>query len=229
MTGSTVSYSGVIGPGQTLPIALTGTDISLVVATAPLFLRPTGQVWNLFQPGTGMRNQPQFAQVEVYNQTTNAVTFQLLASFGDFVDRRLLPNLQLSSVVLPASWTFIAGTEFYAQLVDKSGSLFTDANGLQWNAVSRQAISIQVFSGGSTPPVYSLYAYSDLVPDVTVPPLAMVQGTTAGGLPSPTMFALNGNYSVKLVAGTAGTTNVAGSVFEIYTALAPGYAGNPPN
>jgi hypothetical protein len=239
-SGSTISYSGIIGPGLTLPVALTGTMFYLTVATAPLFIRPSGiSPWSQFQPGTGTETPAQFSQLEIYNGTANFVTFQVVAGFAPFIDHRLVPNQQVVNVIVPTSLVLVAsdGTNSYfaSLLSDKSGGPVLDANGVTWNAVQRQSITLQIspmiddvtYYGASM----SLFAsgtptteqgYAEGYPVVAI-------STAATGPCVTETLPIAGPYYVQLTSKEGADPFYVCACFEIYSAVAPGYAGNPPS
>jgi hypothetical protein len=225
MTGSTISYSGILAAGATLQIALAGTQFYLAVASTALFIRPTGvSPYSLFQPGMGMEAGAQFTQIEINNPSTSPASFQVIASSGSIIDHRLVPNIQQLSIVVPPTWTDIFDG-FQAILLDKTGTIVFDSNGTPWTALQRQSL---VFSLGpavadANPNSLLFYAYPSLVE------LFQAQGITGSGQNLPVSFSISGSFLAKLFPSDGGPQLTTGQVFETYLCIAPGYAGAPPN
>jgi hypothetical protein len=228
-TGSTISYSGIIAAGATLPVSLHGTMFYLTVATLPLFIRPTGQSpWSQFQPGTGTETPSQFNILEIYNGNTVPVTFEVVAGFAPFIDHRLLPNLQAPNVVVTAVWTG-SGQAWDTILLDKSGTQITDLNGNSWIAVQRVSLSMQETTL-AIPPDYPSLVLSGAAGQDGGQLMQVVSSTD--GINPPTVLVVSGNFTIHASIPLPGGPNVLGatvSVLEIYSALAPGFGGIPPS
>jgi hypothetical protein len=231
--GSTISYAGIVGPGQTLPLALTGTMFYLTVATAPLFVRPTGvSPWSQFQPGTGTETPTQFTQLEIYNSTANPITFQVVSGFAPFIDHRLVANLATSSVVaLGNAWakdTPFFGGNWNSYIPDLSGQSFLDPYGVEWLALQRQFFVVQVgeiYGAGELVTMGPAASPTALVTPGS--PLLTLPGTTTDIQP-PLYFTMAGNYVAFQNTGVTDDSPATG-IWQQYLAVLPGFAGNPPS
>jgi hypothetical protein len=226
------SYAGLIAPGQTVPLSLAGTNFYLSVATAPLWIRTSGQAWSLYQPGTGA-NVGQFSLVELYNSSANAITFQINCGTASFIDHRAVVPTSPQNVIHTVAnqsgfgWT-INGSDGAAAAPDLSGKQFTDAKGNAWIAVQRVACYIQTVQ-------LNVYAVVALIQAGLANPIAWVQSVTGASLESggtvapPLSIAATGD----LFFGSVGT-NPGGpadcNIWEIYQAVVPGSGllGTPP-
>lgn len=222
--GSTVSYSGIVGPGQTLPVAVTGTFFYFPVATLPLFARPSGGVFCQYVAGTGLEDQsPGFSQVEVNNPNNVPLVFQIVAGSQGFIDRRLIQNQDVANVVNAYSnsdWKEV-GPFSQLEVPDLTGQEFTDVAGKAWIAVSRISFSAQNQADVVVPVSIGAFFFSGGILLLQLP----AAPTLADAGPP---FVLNASGAVFLqYARQADIVYVA--VFEIYQAVAPGFAGNPPS
>lgn len=221
------SYAGIVGPGQTLPLSMAGTNFYLSIATAPLYVRPGAQAWSLYQPGTGA-NVGAFGLIELYNSTANPITFQINVGTAQFIDHRAIIPTVPQNVFVPASWSGMAGgSSFTAQLLDKSGSQITDLQGNTWIAVQRVLIEIQTFPNASGNTTISLTAYQQALGILIVQSIP----TPGGAIGGPITLATSGNFAAAMtVPGGAVAGQFAGSLFEIYQAVVPGSGlqGTPP-
>jgi hypothetical protein len=228
--GSTISYAGIVGAGQTIPLSLTGTMFYLSVSTAPLYVRPAGQVWSQYQPGTGLDVSEQFSLLEVYNGSAKPVTFQIFAGPSEFIDHRALPNLQAPNVIHSVASEGGAGwsggpDDWAASAPDLSGSSFQDAAGVTWLAIQRKALRIQTTQN-------NVNVVVSLAP-IAASPIEWVQSVTgatieAGGVvAAPAEIDAIGNFyfSASNQAGTGALTNI----YEIYSAVLQGFQGQPPS
>jgi hypothetical protein len=221
------SYAGLIAPGQTVPLSLAGTNFYLSVATAPLWIRTSGQAWSLYQPGTGA-NVGQFNLVELYNSSANAITFQINCGTASFIDHRAVVPTVPANVFVAATWTGTTGGDsFAADLLDKSGMLITDLKGSQFIAVQRVLIAAQTFPNAAGNNVLTLTAFEEALG------ILQVQSIPApgGAIGPPLTLACSGNFAAALtVPGGAVAGQFAASLFEIYQAVLPGSGllGTPP-
>jgi hypothetical protein len=218
MTGTTLSYSGIIGPGQTLPLSLTGTNFYFPTVTLPVFARPTGGAFCQYVQGTGLEVPAGFSGIEINNPNAVPVTFQIFAGFADFIDHRIVANLNVQAVVNPtalAAWVDHGAPFGYTLTVpDLSGTQFTDASGKLWTAIVRTSLSFQ--SGSSAATVVAVGAN---LGEVGFQQILSIPANSTEQF----VFPASGNFYFQ-----QGADNSA-EVFEIYQAVAPGFAGNPPS
>jgi hypothetical protein len=230
-TGSTISYAGIVGAGQTLPIALTGTNFYLTVATAPVYIRPTGvSPWSLYQPGTGINCPSQFSQLEVYNPTSTPVTFQIFAGYADFIDHRVVTNLQTQTVVnvlAPGGggWVHEGGPQWYVEAPDLSGTAFNDALGNTWLAVQRQSINFQTVDG---PNGSGSATFLELNVMKSLSNLSVI-GHWVGPMASPAYVSASGPFLILSFDTITTTSPPNAYAFETYLAIAQGFQGSPPS
>lgn len=216
MSASSInSFAGIVGVGQTLPIALPGEMFYLSVSSAPVFIRSSGGVWSQFQPGTGLE-VPQFSQLEVYNGTANPVTFQIFAGPSGFIDNRAIPWLQSPNVVhLVASqdgygWTTI-GDSSKVSVLDLSGQSFQ--TGQYVNPFA------SIVGAGGVAATFTLTVTNGLISAIAIatPGSGMTDGLYTTG---------NGGLKVEDDSGSGASLSVtvSGGVATVASVL---FGGNP--
>jgi hypothetical protein len=221
------SYAGVVAPGQTLPLSMTGTNFYLSVATAPLYVRTSGQSWSLYQPGTGA-NVGAFQLIELYNSGASAITFQINVGTGQFIDHRAVTPLVPFSVIVPPVWGPYFGGSYSTALADKAGLPITDIAGNSYIAVQRILASFQT---GVNPAGNSVIFVSGEGSSFQV---CIVQSidTPGGSISGPvTVASQTGDLFVTMnVPSGGGDGSVWGFVYELYLAVLPGSGlqGIPP-
>jgi hypothetical protein len=221
------SYAGIVGAGQTLPLSMAGTNFYLSIATAPLFVRTSGQAWSLYQPGTGA-NVGAFSLLELYNSSPNAITFQVNVGTSFFIDHRAVTPLVPFSIIVPAVWGPYFGGSYSTILDDKAGQLVTDIGGKQYIAVQRILASFQT---GVNPSGNTIIFVSG---DNSANQIAIVQSIPAPGGAISGPFTIDSNtgniFATMNVPNGGGDGNVWGLVYELYLAVFPGSGlqGTPP-
>lgn len=140
---TSLTYKNIVPAGGTLPIPAAGTFFYVQVATAPVKIRPSDGVFVEYEQGTGLNLDlvNSFSQLEVRNDNAAAVVVVIFVGFDGFIDNRLiLQNGLLQSAVYP---TYpVASAAVSIAITDRSGTQFTDSNGLNWYAIARQSILI---------------------------------------------------------------------------------------
>jgi hypothetical protein len=215
-----MSFSQVVGPGQTLPVQLSGAEFYFTVLTGPVFCRPNpGGTFNQFVQGQGLRGN--FTSLEIQNPGANAVVFQVFATPAEFIDRRLIPDPLSQSIVkaVPTDgWKEIEAETYGYAWPDLSGTTFQDAEGNSWMATRRNLVSIQCLNPGDSIRLKTVDKDGDMLAIIQTEP-------AAGGVLSPP-WTLQAAGDFYLVLSTAATS---APCFEIYSALSPGFAGQPPS
>ncbi|HEX3628818.1 MAG TPA: hypothetical protein VH280_25705 [Verrucomicrobiae bacterium] len=218
---SAISFSQIIGPGETLPVSISGQEFYFTVLTAPVFARASnGGNFCQFVQGQGIKGA--FTGLEIQNPNSFPVVFQVFATPLGFVDRRLIANQQVQSVVNvlnQSAWTGPTGPDnvYQVDLPDISGQQFVDANAKKWIALSRQLFSVQ------TGAVNGLATVSQ-----TTGGIAAVESNTGSGIQTPFTLGASGTFILGYTPPSP-STFLACNVYEIYQAVAPGFAGQPPN
>lgn len=144
-------YANIVAAGQTMPIPCSGTQFYLVTVTAPLKIRPAGGVFATYGQGQGLQlsEENAFDQLEVKNETSQPIVFDIFVGFQGFIDNTLIVPLDTNRVIaFPTYPTANAANQ--VNFVDRSASLITDINGNQWYALYREAIYISNIDGGVT-------------------------------------------------------------------------------
>lgn len=149
--GSSLRYANIIKAGTALQIPAQGTQFYFRTATATISARPNGGVFSDYVQGEGLQLDLDntFNLVEVKNNNSFDVIFELFIGFQGFIDNKLIIANQLyPQVAFPTYPTASAAAT--VDINDKSGSQFTDINGGKWYALSRVAIVISNTSAGTT-------------------------------------------------------------------------------
>lgn len=190
--------------GQTVRAMSSGTQAYLVVATAPVNMRPLGGDFTTFNQGTGIATRTPFQYVELNNFQSYPVVVSLWVGWDTFIDKRLIVNnASQPNIAFPTYPT--PNTALFINIVDLSGGAFTDINGNLWLALYRQSILISNFSSGT----YNLGGYS---------PIGASTGTSIGIIPpapTPVRYDVSGNFTIQ-----TGGTPVNMVVSEIYSCIA---------
>ena len=192
-----------VNAGATVRINSQGNQFYLVIATAPVNIRPDGGDFSLYQQGTGSRsNSANFAAVEIQNPNSVAVVISLWIGFDSFIDNRLIiANALTPQVAYP---TQSAPTATAVAINDLSGGVFTDINGAQWIALQRVAILIFNTDSATT-----LYLQKQGAATASGPAVGVIYPLT------PIRFDFSGNYALSVGGGT-----IPAIVSEIYIAVA---------
>jgi hypothetical protein len=191
-----------IPAGQTQRAMLAGTQAYLVVATAPVNMRPAGGDFSQYSQGTGIAASNAFQNVEIQNFQTYPVVISLWVGWDSFIDNRLIiANPQSANIVFPTYPTPL--TAAYCNIVDLSGGPFKDINGGQWLALGRVSILISNLTSGT----YLLSQYS---------PSGALLGPSVGIIPPtplPIRYDIGGNYTVN----TGASLNMI--ISEVYNSI----------
>jgi len=212
---SNTSYAGVVGPGQTLPLSLAGTNFYLSVATAPLFVRTSGQAWSLYQPGTGA-NVGAFSVVELYNASANAITFQINVGTSQFIDHRMVPYLQALLVT-----HLVASEDGYGWA--GSGPSWTtslpDLSGLPFQTGQYVNPTVEIVGAGGSGATFTLTVTNGLISAITI-------ATPGSGLTNGVYTTPVGLYLIDDTgSGASLSVTVAGGVATAASVIS---GGNPP-
>jgi hypothetical protein len=191
-------------PG-TLNVPAYGTQFYFRVLTAEISVKPKTGVFSKFNQGEGQNFSIEntFDMLQLRNDNTFAVVFEMVVGFDDFIDNKLiLSNSINTSVAFPTTPTPNVATNI--NINDLSGTLFTDINGKNWYALARTAIVITNFATG----VNLLLQKAGSV--VSNGPAVM--GILANSV---IRIDLSGNYCLNVGGGTINAT-----VCELYQAIA---------
>ena|ERR1700759_1397724 len=189
--------------GGTVRINSAGTMAYLIVASAPVNMRPDGGDFVLYQQGTGINtNNVQFSVIEIQNPNDVPIVVSLWVGFAGFIDNRLITaNVVTPNVAFPTYPAPNAGT--VVNINDLSGGPFTDIDGNKWFAIYRIAIlvfnndtgvSLQLQKAGSV--VSNGPAIGTIFPGTAI------------------RFDVSGNYCLSVGGG-----NINATVSEIYSAV----------
>lgn len=193
-----------IPAGATVSVNSRGTQAYLVVATANVNMRPRGGDFVQYGVGTGINTTVPFDTVEVYNFNAFAVVVSVWCGFDGYIDNRLIianssnPMVAFPTYSVPNSATFV-------NILDLTGGVITDINGVKWLALYRSAIQIFNLDAGNT---YKLGAFSPTGADLgkyvaAIPPS-----------PLPISLPISGNYTYQTGGG-----NVNAIISEVYSAI----------
>jgi len=144
-----------------------------------------------------------FTMMEVRNNNSFVVVFELFVGFQGFIDNKLiLSNSLYPQIAYPTYPTASAAAA--VAINDLSGTKFTDINGGSWYALYRVAIVISNTDSGVTLNLQKAGAATSSGPAiVTIFPLTSIR------------IDVSGNYSLSIGGG-----NVNAIVSELYSALA---------
>ena len=127
-----------INAGQVVRINSAGNQFYLVVATAPVNIRPDGGDFSLYQQGTGSQSRlSDFKILEIQNPNSVPVVISCWVGFDAFIDNRLIiANTLTPSVVKPTQTAPTAvpltGQQAFAQGV-ANGSIPSNATFVSYN------------------------------------------------------------------------------------------------
>ncbi len=214
-TSSINSFAGIVGAGQTLPVALAGEMFYLSVSSAPVFMKSTGGVWSQFQPGTGLQVPP-FTLLQVYNATANPITFQIFAGPVGFIDNRAIPWLQSPNTV-----HLVASTDGYRWTTVGSGSESSvpDLSGQSFQTGQYVNPFLSLVGAGGFTATFTLTVNNGLISAIAIatPGSGMTDGLYT-----------TGNGGLKLVddsgSGASLSVTVSGGVATAASVL---FSGNP--
>lgn len=140
-----------IAAGETKSFAAPGTQFYVLAASTAVNIRPSKGSFNLYNIGQGLGVDEinAFSSIEVNNPTANPVAVSIFVGFDNFIDNTLiLNNATNPSVAYPTYPTPNAAATI--NIVDLSGTQFTDINGKKWIAVNRVAILVFNTDSGAT-------------------------------------------------------------------------------
>lgn len=203
---TSLTYKNIIQPGATLPIPSAGTFFYVQVATAPVKIRPSDGVFVEYEQGTGLNVDlvNAFSQLEIKNENAAAVVVVVFVGFDGFIDNRLILQSGLISQAVYSTYS-VANTAATVDIIDLSGTAFTDANGIVWYAIQRTAILVFNTDTGVTLLLQKATAASSA--DASI---AAIYPSTSLNYPA------SGDWRIRSGA------NINAIVSEIYTAvLAP--------
>jgi hypothetical protein len=199
-------WTQVVPAGQTLVASVPGSTFVVTYCSLAPSVRPNPSgSFNTYQMGTGLDTSEEgpFVMLEVANPYAVDILVQLFIGFDGFIDHRLiLDQSAFPQVAYPTYPT--ANAAAAVAITDKSGTKFTDINGKQWYAVSREGIYISNIDAGVT---LLLQHQGSVVSNG--PAVAAVYPTTTLRYPSA------GNFSLSVGGG-----NINAIVSEIYFSLA---------
>lgn len=223
--GATRSNSGICGSKQVVTVLLQGTFFYLTVASGPVFMKVSG-TWTLYYSGTGTEVTSGFKELQVYNPTGNAVTFQIVAGYSPFIDKRAILSTATPSIIKPVNWAVQSSPQAIL-LPDVSGQIFNDINGTPWLAIQRILLFAAVLNQGndvtmqlgtgSNPAAAGSVIYN--------------QGFLAANAPWPDPLVIQaaGNFWIQANPPYL-TGQLCVSAYEVYQAVAPNsQAYQPPN
>ena len=192
-----------IAAGQVVRIQSAGNQFYLVVATAPVNIRPDGGDFSLYQQGTGSHSSlSDFKSLEVQNPNTVPVVISCWVGFDSFIDNRLIiANTLTPNVAKPTQTT---PTATAIDIPDVSGAIFSDINGNEWVAIQRTAILVFNTDSATT-----LYLQGAGASTASGPAVGVIYALT------PVRFDFSGHYSISAGGGT-----IPAIVSEIYIAVA---------
>ena len=209
----------VIGPKATLPVICAGTQFYFTAASGPLFVKPPAGSWTLYYSSMGDTVGTPFNLLTLYNPTANAVTFGLIVSFTDIIDKRQLSSTQTPNVgnIVPQT---SSGGGYLATAFDLSGTQFSDSAGTPWLAIQRASLNVAILGYAGSSGLVFVWAGLKIVN------LCSIAGNTTD-IPQPPIVVIN---SSGLFSVTTSMDPATWTVFEIYQALAPNsQAYQPPN
>jgi len=199
-----VRIANIVAAGETLPVPCQGTQFYFRTLTAQIKCRPNRGAFSDFNQGEGLNldEQDSFSLLEIKNEQTFPVVFEIHVGFQGFIDNKLIladtlyPNVVYPTYSTPSSAASVA-------INDLSGQAFTDINGNQWYALNRIAIIVCNTDTGVT---LLLQRASSVV--ANGPAIAAIQPTFSLNYPA------SGNYKLHL-----GGANINAIVSEIYRAI----------
>jgi hypothetical protein len=201
---SSITINNIVPANSTLQVPATGTQFYVIIQTAPVAIRPSGGVFNVYEQGTGLQLEEinAFQLLEIKNDNAFPVVFSLFVGFDQFIDNRLI--LSATGEMLVARPTYpTASAGIAVDINDISGAAFTDINGNGWYALNREAI--YVFNPAPGVPLLLQAAGSAIS---NGPAVAVIYPTTS------LRYAASGDYSISVGGG-----NINAIVSELYNAI----------
>lgn len=144
-------YANIIPAGGTLPVPCTGTTFYVTACSAPVGIRPSGGIRNVYEQGTGLDldESNAFSFLEFSNPHAFPIAFQAFIGFDRFIDNRLI--LTGSSQPVVAYPTYPTPNAAAAvPIPDMTGAVITDLEGNEFYALSRVCIIISNTDTGVT-------------------------------------------------------------------------------
>lgn len=136
-------YNNVIPAGQTLPVPASGTQFYVIVCTAAIAIKPSGGVFNSYAQGKGLQLDEvnAFNLLQVRNDNAFPVAFSIFVGFDAYIDKTFILNQTGQATVAYPTYP-TANSSIQVLIPDLSGQAFSDINGNQFYALSREAIYI---------------------------------------------------------------------------------------
>jgi hypothetical protein len=196
------TVNGQFVPGA-LPIAATGTQFFVTLASASINIRVPNGVFNSYSSNQKVVFQKAFAGLELQNLNAFAVAVSIFVGWDDFTSYQFtLQNSAVPNVTYATSGT--PNTVACINIPDLMGQAFTAADGSAWIAVQRVAV---IVSNEDASQVLRLQGGLNLT--TSAGGVVTIQPKTDIAHPSSGNFCLTINNS----------TNVNATVSEIYLAL----------
>lgn len=201
---SSLVINNIVPAGGVLAVPATGTQFYVTLSTGAISIKPSGGTFNPYPVGTGLQLEEinSFDLLQVRNDTSLPVVFQLFIGFDQFIDNRLILTQTGQQLVARPTYP-VANAAAAVAITDITGSQFTDINGNDWYALGREAIYI-----------------SNLDPGVTL--LLQESGSVVAGGPSvmavfpvtSLRYAASGDYALSVGGG-----NINAIVSELYDSI----------
>lgn len=204
LSRTSITINNIVPANSILQVPCAGTQFYVVVQTAPISIRPSGGVFNVYEQGTGLQLEEinAFQLLEVKNENAFAVVFSIFVGFDQYIDNRLILTNTGQQLVANPTYPVVSAAATVA-ITDLAGSQFTDINGDDWYALSREAI----------------YIFN---PDPGVTLLLQLAGSVVSNGPAVAIiypvtslrYAASGDYSLSVGGG-----NINAIVSELYSAI----------
>lgn len=196
--------NNIVPAGGILPVPAAGTQFYVTISTGLIGIRPSGGVFNNYAPGTGLQLEEinAFDLLEVKNENSFAVVFQLFIGFDQFIDNRVIVNQTGQALVARPTYD-TPSSAASVDIDDISGQQFSDVNGNNFYALSREAIYVFNPDAGVT---LLLQESGSIVSNG--PAVAIIYPQTS------LRYAASGDYSLNVGGG-----NINAVVSELYEAI----------
>lgn len=143
LSRASLRYANIIQAGRVLTLPCDGTQFYLTTATGTLSIKPSRGVFSDYSEGQGLQttDENSFSLLEIKNNGTIPVVFEIFVGFQGFIDNRLILSLTNQKIVCKPTNPVASGTTV-VDITDVSGQAFTDVNGGEWYALYREAFYV---------------------------------------------------------------------------------------
>lgn len=219
-------FSGLLAPGANIPVARPGTTFYVTFCSLPVSIRPAGGLFNTYVQGTGIELLPQnaFDRLEVTNNNSVTVSFQLFIGFDRFVDKRLYLPQELDNVAVDKNYSggeiFDLSGQQFSSFVNIDGSIPV-TNGVSPQYIAIKRTSLKIFNNTTVGTVKTL-----ILTQSGYTPTGIITTRKIGAIQSQTSETFI-NLANRIDIGWDISATPIFYVLETYQAIKPGFSTVP--